>query len=91
MHPDRKTPVRTKLVRLLQAPRCGARTRSGAPCKAPAVRGRARCRMHGGKSTGAPKSDRNGNFRTGDWTQEVEAERRWIKGLVRQVTKAKDK
>jgi hypothetical protein len=33
--------------------RCGARTRSGAPCKNPAVTGRARCRMHGGKSTGA--------------------------------------
>jgi hypothetical protein len=28
--------------------RCGARTRSGNPCRSPAVRGRARCRMHGG-------------------------------------------
>ncbi len=34
------------------APRCGARTRAGAPCRGPAVRGRWRCRMHGGKSTG---------------------------------------
>lgn len=34
------------------APRCGARTRSGAPCQGPAVRGRGRCRMHGGRSTG---------------------------------------
>ncbi len=38
-------------------PRCGARTRKGEPCKAPVVwaRGekpRARCRMHGGLSTG---------------------------------------
>jgi hypothetical protein len=34
------------------APRCGARTRGGCPCRAPAVRGRLRCRMHGGRSTG---------------------------------------
>ena len=32
---------------------CGAKTRAGTPCKNPAVRGRRRCRMHGGKSTGA--------------------------------------
>ena len=34
------------------APRCGARTRKGAPCGCPAVRGGKRCRMHGGLSTG---------------------------------------
>jgi hypothetical protein len=34
------------------APRCGARTRAGCPCRAPAIHGRARCRMHGGRSTG---------------------------------------
>src|SRR5271166_1563680 len=33
-------------------PRCGARTRAGCPCRAPAVRGKRRCRMHGGRSTG---------------------------------------
>jgi hypothetical protein len=33
--------------------RCGAKTRSGTTCKNPAVTGKARCRMHGGKSTGA--------------------------------------
>ena len=33
--------------------RCGAKTRAGTSCKNPAVRGRRRCRMHGGKSTGA--------------------------------------
>lgn len=32
---------------------CGATTRSGQPCKCPAVRGKARCRLHGGRSTGA--------------------------------------
>ena len=36
------------------APRCGARARTqeGRPCRAPAVRGKKRCRMHGGTSTG---------------------------------------
>ena len=33
-------------------PKCGARTRAGGSCKAPVVRGKARCRMHGGLSTG---------------------------------------
>lgn len=31
---------------------CGARTRSGSPCRSLPVAGRNRCRMHGGKSTG---------------------------------------
>jgi hypothetical protein len=28
--------------------RCGARTRAGTPCRAPAIVGKAPCRMHGG-------------------------------------------
>ena len=35
--------------------RCLARTRRGSPCQNPAIRGRSRCKLHGGKSTG-PKS-----------------------------------
>jgi glucans biosynthesis protein len=37
-----------------RAPRCGAKTRKGTPCHAPAIRGKARCRMHGGNSPGRP-------------------------------------
>lgn len=33
------------------APRCGAKTRAGCPCRAPAMKN-GRCRMHGGVSTG---------------------------------------
>lgn len=44
---------------LARAPRCGARTRGGATCRSPAVQGRARCRMHGGKGGGAPRGNRN--------------------------------
>ena len=31
---------------------CGARTRSGAPCRSVPLTGKKRCRMHGGGSTG---------------------------------------
>ena len=36
----------------LTAPRCGGRTRRGTSCQCPAIRGRRRCRLHGGRSTG---------------------------------------
>jgi hypothetical protein len=36
----------------LKAPRCGATTRRGTTCQCPAIRGRRRCRLHGGLSTG---------------------------------------
>lgn len=39
---------------------CGAKTRSGKPCKARPM-GNGRCRMHGGKSTGAGDPARPGN------------------------------
>src|SRR5690625_2509506 len=37
---------------------CGAKTRSGTPCKNGAMEN-GRCRMHGGKSTGPPKRNQN--------------------------------
>ncbi|MFN5723305.1 MAG: HGGxSTG domain-containing protein [Betaproteobacteria bacterium] len=42
--------ARTALALL---PRCGAKTRSGTTCRNPAM-SNGRCRMHGGRSTGAP-------------------------------------
>jgi hypothetical protein len=49
-------PVRpTDTIPVSQASRCGAKTRSGAPCKSAPVTGRRRCRMHGGADgSGAP-------------------------------------
>ncbi len=38
-------------------PLCEARTRSGTPCRAKAVEGRERCRLHGGLSTGAKTAE----------------------------------
>jgi glucans biosynthesis protein len=43
---------------MLAALRCGARTRRGGMCKAPALRGAWRCRMHGGGG-GAPPGNQN--------------------------------
>lgn len=40
--------------------RCGAKTRSGKPCKNGAMNN-GRCRMHGGKSTGAPPEKMKSN------------------------------
>ena len=39
-------------------PRCGAKTRAGGTCgRSPMANGR--CDLHGGKSTGAPKGNKN--------------------------------
>ena len=50
---------RNNPMQLWRSPRCGARTRSGRSCQSPAVRGKRRCRMHGGKSTGPKKGSQN--------------------------------
>ena len=44
------------------APRCGARSKrnNGNPCRAPAVKGKKRCRLHGGsKGSGGQKDNKN--------------------------------
>ncbi|MDQ2944379.1 MAG: hypothetical protein M3Y27_00265 [Acidobacteriota bacterium] len=51
--------MRNNPIQLFSAPRCGAKTRRGTPCRSPAVRGKRRCRMHGGNSPGAPMGNRN--------------------------------
>jgi hypothetical protein len=72
------------LVSMHQSPRCGAKTRNGTPCRSPAVRGKRRCRMHGGaKGSGAPKGNQNA-YKTGDYTRERIAERRKLRGLIRE-------
>lgn len=77
--------------RLRLAPRCGARTRKGTPCAAAAVKGKSRCRMHGGaKGSGAPKGKRNGAFRHGHDTCEAIARRRAIRTMLKQAREAID-
>ena len=72
---------------MLASPRCGARTRDGHPCRSPAVRGKKRCRMHGGApGSGAPRKNRNA-FKSGDYTREEIEQRRRIQDLIRQSNK----
>lgn len=55
--------------------RCGAKTRKGTPCTNWAMPN-GRCRMHGGKSTGAPKGNMNA-LKHGRYTREaIEARKR---------------
>ena len=71
-----------RLANLRNARRCGARNRVGRPCQCPAIRGRPRCRLHGGLSPGAPRGDQNGNYVDGYYTAEAVRERRWAKSLL---------
>lgn len=67
---------------MLASPRCGARTRTGDACRAPAVRGKKRCRMHGGAAgSGAPRENRNAR-KHGLFTGDAIAERRRIQALL---------
>ncbi len=69
---------------MLSCPRCGAKTRSNTPCKAPAVRGKKRCRMHGGAAgSGAPRGNRNA-LKHGFFTRKALDERRAVQDLLRQ-------
>ena len=47
----------------LAAPRCGAKTRAGCACRQPAM-ANGRCRLHGGKSTGARTAEGQHRART---------------------------
>jgi len=72
---------------MLASPRCGAKTRSGAPCRAPAVDGQSRCRMHGGApESGAPSGNQNAR-RHGRFTGEATAERKQIEALLGEARK----
>ncbi|MBR0952121.1 HGGxSTG domain-containing protein [Bradyrhizobium canariense] len=72
---------------MMTSPRCGARTRSGTTCSAPAVHGKSRCRMHGGaRRSGAPRGNQNARTH-GGFTQDGIAERRAIRALLGETEK----
>jgi len=67
---------------MLASPRCGAKTRSGNLCQAPTVKGKARCRMHGGSAgSGAPKGNSNA-LKHGLFTREAMKERKALRELI---------
>ena len=63
--------------------RCGARTRSGSPCRSPAMPN-GRCRMHRGPSPGAPRGNKYA-LKHGRYTAEAIANRREIATLLRKM------
>lgn len=73
---------------LTNATLCQARTRAGGSCRCPAVRGKRRCRMHGGRNPGAPKGERNGMWKHGGETIEAVALRRDAGRLLRALRQA---
>jgi hypothetical protein len=72
---------------MLASLRCGAKTRSDGACRSPAVRGKTRCRMHGGApGSGAPRANRNARTH-GLFTRGALAERRQIQVLLGEARK----
>jgi uncharacterized protein YjcR len=67
--------------------RCGAKTRSGGSCRSPAMRGKTRCRMHGGAPrSGAPKRNQNAR-KHGRFTGAANAERKQIGAMLSDARK----
>jgi superfamily II DNA or RNA helicase len=68
-----------------KARQCGARTKSGKPCRSPATN-KGRCRLHGGaRGSGAPSGRRNGQYRHGERTKTAIAERRKFSSLLKML------
>ena len=72
----------------MNAPRCGAKTRKGTACRAPAM-ANGRCRMHGGKSTGprtpeGRERSRRARFKHGRYSAENIARWREVRKLMAQ-------
>jgi uncharacterized protein YjcR len=72
---------------MLSSRRCGAKTRAGGACRSAAVRGKKRCRMHGGApGSGAPWGNQNA-LKHGLYTKDAIAERKAVRELLRQSRK----
>ena len=86
--PDTAARKRRGNPNLALAPRCGARTRTGCPCRAPALHGKLRCRMHGGGSTGPRTAEGLARLRAartthGGYTPEARAFQRHVLTTLR--------
>ena len=51
------------------------------------MRGRNVCHIHGGKSPGAPKGERNGSYKFGVHTNEIIGLKREVSGILRAARK----
>lgn len=73
------------------APRCGARTKrnNGNPCRSPAVRGKARCRLHGGaKGSGGQRGNINA-LKHGGTTAKIRMFKKAVRELIKDSNELK--
>ena len=82
-----KTTSRTEKIcfSFEHAPRCGARTKGnhGLPCRCPAIKGKTRCRVHGGKGSGAKVANKNA-WKDGAYSREVKTFKKKVKHVILQ-------
>jgi hypothetical protein len=72
-----------------KAPRCGAKNRRGLPCQQPAMKN-GRCRLHGGKSTGARTAEgrrriAQANLKHGYYAKAARQERRDFRAFMKRL------
>ncbi|WP_432813837.1 HGGxSTG domain-containing protein [Sphingopyxis alaskensis] len=77
-------PIRSLPPGSSEAPRCGAKTRSGSACQSRAM-ANGRCRMHGGTSPGAPKGNQNAR-KHGARSAEIARLSKLLRGLARDAS-----
>jgi hypothetical protein len=83
-----KNPPVNPMHRANAAPRCSARSkRSGQRCRAPAIRGKHVCRMHGARG-GAPKGAAHGRYVHGRFTCQAVTQRKALEQLIRFARRA---
>ncbi|WP_369076734.1 HGGxSTG domain-containing protein [Sphingopyxis jiangsuensis] len=56
----------------------------GTGCQSPAIKGKLRCRMHGGKGSGAPRANRNA-WKHGGRSADAETAARYLRELARLI------
>ena len=64
------------------SPRCGAKTRRGTPCQSPSIKGKRRCRMHGGAAGSGAQSGNRNSLKHGRHTREQIEFRRMMRELL---------
>ena len=78
---------REKCFAFENAPRCNAKTKNGKPCLCPAIKGKLRCRLHGGAiGSGAPLGNTNA-FKHGNTTKDVKILKKNIQQAIQSSRK----
>lgn len=80
---------KTQIYKFMLSPRCGAKTKMGSACLSPAIRFKKRCRMHGGKGSGASKGSQNA-LKHGYFTVEAKIQRMETRAIIKEWKTFKD-